>query len=395
MRQLVIIAMLGFLLTGSTLATEAEKIIIGESFQLSSDVLDEERTLLVSLPENYETSTERYPVLYLLDARSNFHHTTGTLRTLSRVGRLPEMIVISLVNTDRTRDLTPSPFTPDPDDEDGAPANMASAGGADNLLDFFQQELFPHVEKTYRTVPYRVLIGHSFGGLFAVHALVNRPQSFNAYVAISPSLWWEDGELVDQAEELFNSGKSLGPRTLFMSLADEGGDMYAQYRRFEELLRYAAPEGLTWEAMMMEGDDHGSVTLRSTYHGLQTVYPRWRMPNFAEGFGAMQAHYEDLSQRYGYEIPLPEGTVNQMGYRLLGQEKFDEAIQAFQFNTEHYPESANVYDSLGDGFDAAGKHEEAFKSYGRACELAEKTEHPNLEVYCGNRDRLREKLQEP
>ena len=123
----------------------------------------------------------------------------------------PEMIVVAVRNTDRTRDLTPSPFTPDPpedgegeDGDEGDGENpMPTAGGAGAFLDFFERELFPFVEERYRTQPYRIVIGHSFGGLFAVHALVHRPAAFDAYVAISPSLWWANGVVVDRAESLF------------------------------------------------------------------------------------------------------------------------------------------------------------------------------------------------
>ena len=384
---------LGIVLLSVAGTAAPETINIGETSSLHSDILDEDRTLLISLPDGYEQSPARYPVLYLLDGRGNFHHTTGTLRTLTDAGRLPEMIVVGITNSDRTRDLTPTPFVPDPDDEDEDEAQeMATAGGADKFLDFMEQELFPHIEMSYRTAPYRVLIGHSFGGLFVVHALIERPDSFDAYIAISPSLWWVNGVVVDRAESLFSPGGKFAGKTLYMSLADEGNDMYTYYRRFEELLRYKAPEGLAWQAMMMEGDDHGSTTLRSTYHGLQFVYPRWRLPRFADGLEDMRRHFARLSTEYGYEIELPQGRVNRMGYHLLQIDKIEEAIAAFQFNVEHYPDSANVHDSLGDGLKEAGRLTEALASYERACELADE-DHPNLEWYQRNRDQLQDQLE--
>jgi len=386
-------SILGIVLLSVAGTVAPETINIGETSSLHSDILDEDRTLLISLPDGYEQSPARYPVLYLLDGRGNFHHTTGTLRTLTDAGRLPEMIVVGITNSDRTRDLTPTPFVPDPDDEDeDEEQDMATAGGADKFLDFMEQELFPHVEMSYRTAPYRVLIGHSFGGLLAVHALIDRPDSFDAYIAISPSLWWANGVVVDRAESLFSPGGKFAGKTLYMSLADEGNDMYTYYRRFEELLHYKAPEGLAWQAMMMEGDDHGSTTLRSTYHGLQFVYPRWRLPRFADGLEDMRRHFARLSTEYGYEIELPQGRVNRMGYSLLQNEKIEEAIAAFQFNVEHYPDSANVHDSLGDGLKEAGRLTEALASYERACELADE-DHPNLEWYQRNRDQLQEQLE--
>jgi predicted alpha/beta superfamily hydrolase len=386
------------LVAAIAVAAEPRPIHIGETVSLHSDVLDEDRTLMVSTPPGYGLSETRYPVVYLLDAGTNFHHTTGTLNALTRVGHIPEMIVVAMANTDRTRDMTPSPFTPDPAEDgesEGEVRNPSpTAGGADKFLDFFEQELFPYVDKSYRTAPYRVLIGHSFGGLFAIHALVNRPASFDAYVAISPSLWWEDGEVVAQAAETFQNGFKFGrDKTLYMSLASEGGDMLTEYQKFDELLRYAAPSNLTWEGMMMEGDDHGSTPLRSTYHGLKTVFPRWRLPGFVRGQGlaGVQAHYADLSRQYGYEIQVPERTINLLGYGLLGEDKIAEALAVLRHNVATYPKSANVYDSLGDALKAAGELEEALTNYERACARAS-TDDPALPAFLKNRDDLKAQL---
>jgi tetratricopeptide (TPR) repeat protein len=98
-----------------------------------------------------------------------------------------------------------------------------------------------------------------------------------------------------------------------------------------------------------------------------------------------------LSETYGYEIPLPEETINQLGYRLLGQEQVDAAIAAFERNTALYPGSANAYDSLGDAYDAAGRPEDALRSYETAVRMARQTGHPNLGVYEANLQRLQEK----
>lgn len=377
-------------------AQEPRPIVIGEIVPVHSDVLGEDRELMVSTPASYQSSDSRYPVVYLLDAETNFQHTTGTLGTLAQIDFIPEMLVVAVRNTDRTRDLTPSPFTPDPPKEGEKPEvnPMPTAGGADRFLDFFEQELFPFVEGRYRAARYRILIGHSFGGLFAVHALVHRPADFDAYVAISPSLWWEKGALVDQAAEVLGNGAASGRKVLFMSLASEGGDMLAQYRRFEELLRYRAPASWRWEARMMEGDDHGSTPIRSTYFGLRTVFPRWRPPSFLAdaGLEGYERHYAELSQEYGYEIGVPENVVNRLGYRLLGEKKIDEAVAVFRQNVEDHPGSANVYDSLGDALKEKGELEAALASYERACELGGESDHPEMATFKKNRDELRAQL---
>jgi hypothetical protein len=173
-------------------ATQApEPVVIGEKFQIESRVLAETRTYVVHTPDYYKKRTDAYPVLVLLDAENNFAYTSAAVHLLSANGRIPAMIVVGINNTDRTRDMTPS-----------RPASSFggaswTGGGADKFLSFIADELLPTIDRNYRTRPYRVLIGHSLGGLFAVYALLNRPEVFKGYIVTSPSLWWDDQALMN------------------------------------------------------------------------------------------------------------------------------------------------------------------------------------------------------
>ncbi len=372
--------------TGSTAQQAGAPIVIGERVTLHSDVLGEDRALLVYRPDGYEQSETRYPVLYLLDGDAHFHHTTGLIDFLARNGRMPQMLVVALPNTARTRDLTPALGTPD--------ERFPTAGGADAFLAFLTDELMPYVEAHFRTQPYRVLVGHSFGGLFAVHALLTRPDAFDAYVAISPSLWWDEQAPLKRAEAFFDAHPDV-QRFLYLSLGNEGGNMLTAAQGFIEILEQKAPAGLAWRFAMMEQEDHGSIPHRTTYDALEMLYADWQLPQQIARTGTLDdfdRHFAALSQRFGYEIITPENDVNQLGYRLLGEKKIDEAIAVFRRNVEVYPASANVYDSLGDGLDAAGHLEEAREHYALACEKGQAANHPGTPTYCGNLARVSKKI---
>lgn len=134
------------------------------TIRLKSTVLGEDRVILVRLPQSYEAGNQRYPVLYLLDGDAHIAHTSATADFLARNGRMSELIVVGIPNTDRTRDLSPTKVsTPG---ATGAP-QFPTSGGGDNFLKFLETELIPEIDKTYRTHPYRILAGHSLGGLFA------------------------------------------------------------------------------------------------------------------------------------------------------------------------------------------------------------------------------------
>ncbi|MGB7923912.1 MAG: alpha/beta hydrolase-fold protein [Pyrinomonadaceae bacterium] len=362
---------------------------------IKSETLNEERVILVSTPPGYERGNQRYPVLYMTDGDAHMLHTTASMAFLARNGRIPEMIIVGITNTDRTRDLTPTNATFPP--PDGAPNQFPTSGGADKFLKFIETELIPKIESQYRVQPYRILAGHSFGGLFTVHALVSRPELFNAYIAVSPSLNWDNDVVLKRAEEFFKGRKEWN-RTLYVTLGNEPGGIYEGFKRFKKILAQYQPKGFEWEAAHMEDEDHGSVVLRSHYFGLRKVFAEWQMPRdpatgvIAGGLPAVEAHYAKLSQKYGFTVPVPEPLINQLGYQLLGAGKTEEAIAAFKANVERYPASANVYDSLAEAYERSGRLEMARPNYEKAYALGKENSDPNVALYKTNMERVVGKL---
>lgn len=365
---------------------------------LKSTVLGEDRIVLVRTPVGYETNKESYPVLYMTDGDAHMGHTASTIEFLTRNGRIPELIVVGVTNTDRTRDLTPTKST---QKNPAGQAQFPTAGGADNFLKFFETELIPEIEKTYRVQPYRILAGHSFGGLFAVHAMLSKPGLFNSYVAVSPSLQWENQETLKRAEEFFKNRKELNV-SLFTSLGHEPGPIGESFDKFREVLAKTSIKGFEWQAERMDDEDHGSVVLRSHYAGLRKVYTGWQGPRDLQtgaiigGLKGADAHYAKLSERFGYKIPVPEALINQMGYQfLLGNNPDpEEAIAVFKANVERYPNSANVYDSLAEAYERGGRIDLAEPLYDKARVLGEQNNDPNVGIYKANYERVHAKAKE-
>lgn len=360
-------------------------------FALKSEVLGEERAIIVRTPPGYENSGQRYPVLYLTDGDAHIGHTSATIEYLSRAGRMPELIVVGITNTDRTRDLTPtnaSMWRPD-----GTEAKLPTSGGADKFLKFIETELIPKIEANYRTQPYRVFAGHSFGGLFALHTFLTRPELFNAYIAVSPTMDWDNHLLSRKAEEFFKDRKELN-KTLYLTLANEGGATLADFERFKSILAKNKPKGFEWGAMLMEDEDHGSVVMPSHYHGFRKVFEGWQITADIARGGApsIEEHYKKLSARFGFSVLPPEALMNQAGYQLSGAGKMDEAIAVFKSNVERYPNSANVYDSLAEAYEKLGKLDLARPNYEKAAELGARNNDPNLQVYKTNFERVDGKL---
>jgi uncharacterized protein len=361
-----------------------------ERLVIRSQVLGEERVIFVRTPPGYAQGKERFPVLYITDGDAHIQQASSTVAFLASNSRMPEMIVVGITNTDRTRDLTPTHVAQLPNNPS---LRYPTSGGTDKFLKFVETELIPFVESKYRTQPCRVFAGHSLGGLFAVHTLLTRPELFNAYIAASPALQWDNFLLVGRAREFFEARKELS-RTLFISLAAEAGGIGSAFGQFRGVLGKQQVRGFVWEAVQFEDEDHFSAVLRSYYAGLRRVFDGWLYPIdpstnvVAGGLKGVEEHYRKLSERLGFTVPPPEALMNQVGYQALGQGNLEDAIAAFKRNVERHPDSANVYDSLGEAYERAGRQELALSNYEKAYALGVQQNDPNVNAYKTNRDRV-------
>jgi predicted alpha/beta superfamily hydrolase len=378
----------------TALAGAGELITIGETITLQSKVMGEERTILVSTPPGYEQSAERYPVLYMTDGDQHITHTRGTVDFLAANGLMPQLIIVGVTNTDRTRDLTPTRV--ETREVNGRVMQYPTSGGAGTFLNFFENELFPFIDGHYRTLPMRLFSGHSFGGLFALNAFFERPQMFRAVLAISPSLNWDGDTPIRQATS-FSEKRTVANATLFVAMADEeSGDPRPNLLdRLEAALAASKAQDFRWQVMRMPDEDHGSVVLRAQYWGLRDVFEGWRLPTdpetrvFSGKLDDLEQHYAQLSKRYGFSVIPGENVINQLGYQYMGREDLDSAIEVLSYNVELYPSSANVYDSLGEAYEKAGRDEEALAAYSKAVENATKAGDQRLGIFTANRDRAR------
>src|SRR5262249_14137416 len=143
-------------------------------------------------------------------------------------------------------------------------------------------------------------------------------------------------------------------------------------------------------SMLMEDEDHGSVVMRSHYHGFRKVFEGWQVTAdvVAGGAPGVESHYKKLLAKLRYAIKPPEALLNKLRYQLIGAGKMDDAIAVFKSNVERYPQSANVYDSLAEAYEKSGKFDLARPNYERAVQLGTQNNDPNLQTYKTNFDRV-------
>jgi predicted alpha/beta superfamily hydrolase len=393
----LLLAACGNLDTKQPETTSPEAIIIGQMDSLHSEILDETRNIWVHVPDDVTGgifSKSTYPVLYLLDGPDHFHALTGMLKNLGQNSLVPKMVVVAIPNTDRTRDLTPTHV----DHMLGDSSFVRTSGGGDKFLEFMEKELIPYVEEKYPVTSYRTFVGHSFGGLTAVYALLSFPHLFSNYVAIDPSMWWDDWLLVKETEALLE-GTSLEGRALFVGVAntmEEGmkidrvkqdtarsSDHIRSILSFIEKLenKQDSPLGFGWE--YYEDDDHGSVPLITEYDALRFLFPWYRLRGLDKFFKEdieddpneilqiLDKHVEQLSEHFGYPVLAPESEVNSLAYNFMNSKKPAMARAMFELNIQNYPKSANVYDSMGDFMLNQKDTLQAIEQFRKALELGD------------------------
>jgi predicted alpha/beta superfamily hydrolase len=229
--------------------------------------------LLIALPDGYADSGKSYPVLYVLDGW-HFPLVEYLAAESAYTKKMPQLIVVtldhdgnSMESHGRVMDLRRLDFTPTkvPGDD--------YSGGADKFLAFMKDELIPYVEATYRTDKRdRGLLGHSYGGLFAIYAMLHEPALFGRIVAASPSLGWDGGALIKDAAALLSQEK-FHNRIDFSYGSDESGEEKLEtVQPFFWTLDALKPEGLDYRLTIYPGENHNSVRPSSFSGGLAWVY---------------------------------------------------------------------------------------------------------------------------
>ncbi|MCB0567154.1 MAG: prolyl oligopeptidase family serine peptidase [Phaeodactylibacter sp.] len=375
---------------------------VGVLDSLYSKVLNESRKIYIQLPSSYTPEKDqKYPVVFILDGEI-FLPTVDDVQNYYSGGFTPEMVLVGISNDrNRVRDLTPSSITT----KYGMPFNEEN-GGANNFRKFIETELIPFIESKYPVTNYRTLIGHSYGGLFAISTLIHQPNLFANYLAIDPSLDWDGQKLLKEAQEIIATQKYEN-KALFMSLS---GQLHMQNSQitidnvmqdtteftlfsrsniaFSNMLKQNAESGLFFEWKFYPGDIHGTIPFPSIMDGLISLFEWYQMENTdkinsfetpkEELFSIIRYRERKLKEHFKYsEPPYPEELLNMSGYMNMDMQQPEKAKMYFELAIEFYPESANAYDSMAGYYEAQNDIPNALRFVQKASELSDDAYYKN------------------
>ena len=350
----------------------ADDFIVGQTYTFYSSVLDEDQTYTVNLPAGYNDN-QAYPVVYLLDGyETQIRAVSGLAHALNGIASsMPQVIVVALPSNNRLRDYLPSDNREDADGSEVA--WLAEAGGGENYFEFLEKELFPHIEESYSTLNYRLVIGHSAGATLALSDLMDSNPRFNGYIVIDPPVVMQGRYLLKLSE---SAEKIHAPnRSLYLSYVPHGdgslhknliGELLAQ-------IKEKVPTRFDLVSEFFEEETHQSVQVESYLRGFQAVFRGYKPPAIeiaAATPSALVQHYEKFSERMGVNFKPDPTYTNIVAYNALNYYGWMEQAKAlFQINIDHYPTSHTSWSGIGDYYATAGEEDKAREAFEHALEL--------------------------
>lgn len=268
MKNLLISIFITVVLSFSAFAQDLKVIdekpfVLGVTHTVRSVELSENRNLNIYLPEGYSKDLkESYPVIYLLDGSvdEDFIHIAGLMQfsNFPWVNILPKSILVGIENVDRKRDFT-FPTRNEKDKKD-----FPTTGGSANFISFIEKELQPFIEKKYRTNSSKMIIGQSLGGLLATEILFKKPELFNSYIIVSPSLWWDDQSLLSIEKKTVKIKKLI-----YIAVGKEGDIMEKDARRLHSLLEERKQANTQIRFEYFPDENHATVFHQAVYKAFQ------------------------------------------------------------------------------------------------------------------------------
>ena len=276
---LALLSQLAYGQAGKTqIAQSTRPFVLGVIDELQSTQLNEKRILNIYLPEGYnKTDTVTYPVTYLLDgsADEDFIHITGLYQfnNFSWINRVPKTIIVGIANIDRKRDFTyASTLAADT-------RRYPTTGHSDKFIAFLEKELQPYIQRHYKTNGQKTIIGQSLGGLLATEILLKKPEMFNKYIIISPSLWWDNGSLLQIQSPVMDAGFAQ-KTAVYIGVGKEGltpGDaprvMEVDANLLADKLKSAKNKNLTVYFDYLPQENHGTITHQAVFNALRLLFP--------------------------------------------------------------------------------------------------------------------------
>lgn len=340
---------------------------------ITSQYPAQNRTISVQLPKGYYNNADaQFPVLYILDGENNMDFTIAVAAYLADNALAPAMIVVGM-HSGSTRDADYLPTLA----VDAAASGQS--GHADRFLTHIKNELVPFIDKTYRTTAFKVLSGHSYGGVFTTYAMSQNPDLFNAYLAQSPFFGGPLSAHIHQQISALLTDEGDFKSAYFMTLGDEP-NLQPGYAHIKALLQEKAPAGLIWGASHQPGKAHMQTRLIGTYEGLEGVFAKdWPLAR-AVASGDIAVHFASLRDKYGAVPQYDMQSFATATQTLLQSGNVAGGTQMGQAFVAQHPDTPFSHFLLFNAYAMGGNRDAALGEVNTAIKLIENDPAPSGEM---------------
>ncbi len=357
-----------FAFAGTNDSAERTKVIF-----LESETLNETREIFTRTPPNYDPENREYPVVYVLDGEWNFEYVASYLDYMFSNNIYPEMIVTGVRNVNRNRDYVPRPDS-----------YFEDTGEADTFLKFVKNEWIEEIEKNYPTSDERFIIGHSFGGVFALHTLFSDPALFDAYIVLGASAWIADGVLLEEASTYF-ANPTDADAFVYMAVGEgDGGPTIPSSRKLAEVFEKNAPKSLEWVFEITPQTDHFKNFASGMHDAFMALFPAWGFADELtdaarnDGVKGVNEWFNEKRDILGMRFQPSWFDLGVVAFTLTQEGHGDAAMVLINNLKSYYPQNGHVANFAASVFEMNERYEEALREYERAIEIVtEQKLHPN------------------
>jgi predicted alpha/beta superfamily hydrolase len=382
-------------------AQPGNQLVLGKKDSMQSKILGAKRFFYVHVPTSNYTAggaKKKYLVAYVFDADAQFASTASMIQFLSTHYNsvCPEMIVVGILHENRRKELTPTHAEKIPPYWDSI--STASSGGGEQFISFIEKELIPYIDSHYPTQPYKMLIGHSLGGLAVMQTLVHHTTLFNSYICIDPSMWWDNQTLLRETKEALEKRQFAGT-SLYLGIAKTVDDdiqlnhlqadttfdtkHMRSILQMQSYLEKNKQNGLKYKSSYYEKDSHMSVPFITEYDALHFLFNFYSIkiavkdesnPSSTYLVNKIKNHYSHVSKQLGYKIYPSEELVNWNGHNALNKKQYAKAKLLFEYYLDTYPNTADANESMGDYYQAMQDTKNARTYFAKSLAIKEKAE---------------------
>lgn len=368
--------------------TPESENIVGSNHFIDSKILGEQRQIQIYLPPTYQETEAKYPVLYVLDGQLFFEYGVSLSKTFKQFKLAPEFIIVGI-------------HTPFPQ------RYRQFGGGSDDFIGFFEKELMPYIESSFRTNEEQLLFGWQYAGSFGFKMMLNHPEAMSGYLLASPFPIWDQIDALD-------SISAINSRLYFAVSPDEYQVNHGT-EKLDAALSGKTIDGLDWTYAEFLNEEHNSTAYPTLYHGLRSYFKYYRdfqvdnLQKFlaAGGLDYAYAYARERGRQYGFSPKLSswskytiirsairaedlghfqafveefvtEDFIRGLKFRATdiasfyeGHKDYKKAIDIYQMLLKDFPDSEDLLKRVGNGYLSLDNNEEAEKYFKRARGISE------------------------